>query len=77
MGVKVIAGGGGDYGDKTWHLTVSQTGGRLYLQLPGQPKWELRATADTALFVKTMVWDLTFAKGADGRVTQLTNTQGP
>ncbi|MVM28464.1 hypothetical protein GO755_00365 [Spirosoma sp. HMF4905] len=67
----------GNYGDKSWHLTVSREGDKLFLKLPNQPKWALGATADTALFVKTMIWNLTFAKGADGQVTQLTNTQGP
>ncbi|GAB3317135.1 hypothetical protein GCM10027299_08190 [Larkinella ripae] len=52
------------------------TGGKLYLQLPGLPKWELSATAGTALFVRTMSWNLSFTR-ANGQVTTLANTQRP
>ena len=67
----------GKYGDKTWHMTVSREGNRLYLKLPDQPRWELGATADTILFVRTMVWKLSFVKKADGSVAKVINTQGP
>ncbi len=42
----------GDYGDKNWQMNVRQDSGKLYLQLPDQPKFELGATAATELFVK-------------------------
>jgi hypothetical protein len=67
----------GNYGDKKWHLTVSRNDGTLYLKLPDIPILKLGAMADTALFVKTMTWNLSFTKGANGQVTQLINTQGP
>jgi hypothetical protein len=65
----------GDYGDKKWHMTVSREGGKLYLKLPDQPKWELGATAATKLFVRTINWKLIFVKGADGQVTKVINDQ--
>ncbi len=66
----------GDYGDKNWHMTVRQDSGKLYLQLPDQPKLELAATDATELFVKTDVWNLSFIKLADGKVTRIINKQG-
>ncbi|MBD2704457.1 hypothetical protein IC229_27705 [Spirosoma sp. BT702] len=67
----------GNYGDITWHLTLSQEECKVFLKLPDQPRWELGATSDTTLFVRTMPWGMHFKKAADGQVTQLTNTQGP
>ncbi len=52
-----------------------QDSGKLYLQLPDQPKLELGATAATELFVKTDVWTLSFAKLADGTVSKIINKQ--
>ncbi|QHW00145.1 hypothetical protein [Spirosoma endbachense] len=65
----------GDYGDKTWHMTVSHVDSLLYLQLPGQPRLELGAISDTRLFVRTINWKLLFVKGPDGRVTKVINDQ--
>lgn len=65
----------GNYGDQKWHLTVSQEAGKLYLQLPGNPKWELGAASETDLFLKADNWKLHFVKGPDGKVTKLVNDQ--
>lgn len=65
----------GDYGDKTWHMTLSRVDGKLYLQLPGQPRLELGAISDTKLFVRTINWKLLFVKEPDGRVTKVINDQ--
>ncbi|NIJ54440.1 hypothetical protein [Dyadobacter arcticus] len=65
----------GHYGDAKWHLTVSRNAGKLYLQLPGQDKWELGATSETQLFVRIMNWKLNFVKGPDGKVEKLINDQ--
>ncbi len=65
----------GDYGDKDWKMTVSRDGGRLYLQMPGQEKWELGSYGENELFVKIMAWRMSFTKNAEGKVTKLTNTQ--
>jgi ligand-binding sensor domain-containing protein len=48
----------GHYGDQKWHLTVSHRDGKLFLQLPGNPPWELRATSETDLFVYGDNWKL-------------------
>jgi hypothetical protein len=65
----------GDYGDQNWHMTVSSEGGKLYLKLPDQPKWELGATSETKLFVRIMNWKLIFVIGTDGQVTKVINDQ--
>jgi hypothetical protein len=65
----------GDYGDQDSHMTIMKDGGKLYLQLPDQPKLELCATAATELFVKTDVWNLSFVKQADGTVSKIINKQ--
>jgi hypothetical protein len=65
----------GNYGDKTWHMTVSHADGKLYLTLPDQPRLELGAVSDTSLFVRTINWKLLFVKGPDGRVTKVINDQ--
>ncbi|QMU28148.1 hypothetical protein [Adhaeribacter radiodurans] len=65
----------GDYGDKNWHMTINREDNKLYLKLPEQPKWELGATSDTKLFVRTINWKLLFVKGADGQVTKVVNDQ--
>ncbi|MEO6285728.1 MAG: hypothetical protein ABIN80_31360 [Dyadobacter sp.] len=65
----------GNYGDAKWHLTISSTAGKLYMQLPGQEKLELGAASDTSLFVKVTNWKLNFVKAPDGKVTKLINDQ--
>ncbi|QHT71671.1 hypothetical protein GXP67_35885 [Rhodocytophaga rosea] len=65
----------GDYGDKNWHMTISQESGKLYLQLPTLPKRELGATSSTRLFVRTINWKLNFIIGTDGQVTKIINDQ--
>jgi hypothetical protein len=53
-------------------MTISREDGRLYTQLPGQPKFELGATSDTEFFLRNVPVQLTFAKGPDGKVTSVT-----
>ena len=65
----------GNYGDKKWHMTVSREAGKLYMQLPGEPKAELGAASDTNLFVRVANWRLNFVKGPDGKVSKLINDQ--
>lgn len=65
----------GDYGDKTWHMTVSRSGGKLYLQLPDQPKLEMAATAENEWFLKVTIWKLSFIRGADGSVIKIINKE--
>ncbi|SEJ36172.1 hypothetical protein SAMN05216327_10934 [Dyadobacter sp. SG02] len=65
----------GNYGDQKWHLTVSREAGKFYLQLPGNPKWELGATSETDLFLKADNWKLHFVKRPDGKVKKLINDQ--
>jgi hypothetical protein len=65
----------GDYGDKKWHFTISHDAGKIYMQLPGEAKWELGAVSDTRLFVRIMNWKLTFIKDSDGNITKVINDQ--
>jgi hypothetical protein len=57
-------------------MTISRAGGRLYAQLTGQPKLELGATTDTEFFVRMVNAQLTFVRGADGKVTKIVLHQG-
>ena len=65
----------GDYGGKDWKMTVSRDGGKLYLQMPTLPKWELGTYSATELFLKTDAVKLTFAKDPQGAVTKVVVTQ--
>ena len=65
----------GNYGDRKWHVTISREAGKIYFQMPGQPKWELGAASDTTLFNKTVNWKLNFVKGPDGKVKKLINDE--
>jgi hypothetical protein len=65
----------GNYGDKNWHLTITREAGKLYMALPGQPRYELGAASGTDLFLKAENWKLHFVKGPDGKVTKLVNDE--
>jgi hypothetical protein len=65
----------GDYGDKNWHVTVSQEGDKFYLKLPDAPKFEMGAISENEWFLRTMTWKVSFIKGPDGRVIKLINKQ--
>jgi len=65
----------GDYGGKDWHMTVSREHGQLYLQLPGEPKWEMGANSEAKFFLKALNWRMEFVKNADGDVTKVINVQ--
>lgn len=57
-------------------ITVTNEGGRLMLQISGQPKTELFAESETAFFLKTVDAQITFEKDAAGKVTRLILHQG-
>ena len=65
----------GDYGWENWHMTLSRDGGKLYLKLPDQPRYEVGAISENELFLKTMAAKLSFVKDADGRITKMINTR--
>jgi hypothetical protein len=65
----------GDYGKADWKMTVSREAGKIYLQLPGIPKFEMGATSENEWFLKTMAWRVTFVRGTDGSVIKIVNTQ--
>lgn len=65
----------GDYGDKSWHMTVYRDDGKLYLQLPDQPKLEMAATAENEWFLRATIWKLSFIRGADGSVIKIINKE--
>jgi len=65
----------GDYGDKNWHLTIEVDQGKLYMVMPGIPKFELGATSENELFVRTEAWRIKLTNGPDGKVAKLTHLQ--
>jgi CubicO group peptidase (beta-lactamase class C family) len=52
-------------------LTVTQTGGRLYMKATGQPAFEYRAASPTEFFLAAPDVRITFIKDAAGAVTGL------
>lgn len=57
-------------------LTVSREGDRLMTQATGQSKAEVFPSSETEFFLKVVDAQLTFVRGADGRVDQLILHQG-
>ncbi len=65
----------GDYGDKNWHMTVRRDSGKIYLQLPDVPKFEMAPTSENEWFLRTMTWKVSFIRGVDGSVIKIINKQ--
>jgi uncharacterized membrane protein YozB (DUF420 family) len=65
----------GYYGDKKWKMSITRTGGKLYLQLPNVPKFEMAAISETEWFLKTTTWRISFIKSPDGSITKIVNKQ--
>lgn len=57
-------------------LTVTREGDRLMTQATGQAKVEVFPSSETEFFLKVVDAQLTFVRGADGRVDQLILHQG-
>jgi CubicO group peptidase (beta-lactamase class C family) len=53
-------------------LTVTRDGDQMYLQLTGQPKFEIFPKGDREFFLKVVDAQLTFDVGPDGKATELT-----
>lgn len=51
--------------------TITREAGRLYLQVTGQPKFELGATSETEFFIRQIPGELTVVKDANGNVKSL------
>lgn len=57
--------------------TITVENGRLFVQPPGQPKEELFPESETTFFLAVPgVPGVTFAKDAEGKVTELILRQG-
>ncbi|WP_439572552.1 MerR family transcriptional regulator [Phreatobacter sp.] len=67
----------GDYrfGDGTTY-TVTARDGRLFVRVMGQPEVEAFAEADDRFFLKIVPAQVSFDRGADGRVDRLVHHQG-
>jgi hypothetical protein len=65
----------GDYGDKKWHLTIRRDGGKIYLQLPDEPRFEMAPAAENEWFLRTMNWKVSFIRGPGKSVIKIINTQ--
>jgi hypothetical protein len=65
----------GYYGDKKWKMSIMRTGGKVYLQLPGEPKFEMAAISETEWFLKTTTWRVSFIKSPDGSIAKIVNKQ--
>ena len=65
----------GYYGDKKWKMSITRTGGKVYLQLPNVPKFEMAAISETEWFLKATTWRISFIKSPDGSITKMVNKQ--
>ncbi len=65
----------GNYGTKDWHMSVLRDSGKIYLQLPDVPRFEMASTAENEWFLKTMTWKVSFIRGAGGSVIKIVNKQ--
>jgi hypothetical protein len=61
----------GKYSSGSRVLTITSEGGRLFSQLPGQPRGELGATSPTELYSKAFHVRLTFVMDKNDKVTSL------
>lgn len=61
----------GRYGDENWKMTISHEGDKVYLTIPGTPKFEMGVISENELFLRAMYFRATFVKGADGRVMKI------
>ena len=52
-------------------LSVTQEGESLFVQLTGQPKFEIYPRSETVFFLKVVKADITFVKDAAGKVISL------
>ncbi|MCK7490936.1 MAG: DUF3471 domain-containing protein [Comamonadaceae bacterium] len=57
-------------------FTITREGGRLFVQVPQQPRAVLLAESETRFFMTNVSFDLTFVKDAAGRVTHFVLVQG-
>ncbi|MEO6721553.1 MAG: hypothetical protein ABIN67_14385 [Ferruginibacter sp.] len=65
----------GYYGTNEWKLNIFREGGKVYIQLPGTPKYVMGAISETEWFLKITSWHVFFIKSADGKVTKIINKQ--
>jgi hypothetical protein len=65
----------GYYGDKKWKMSIMRSGGKVYLQLPDVPKFEMAAISETEWFLKTTTWRVSFIKSPDGSIAKIINKQ--
>jgi hypothetical protein len=65
----------GHYGNADWNLKIFREGGKTYIQLPEQPKFEMGAISETEWFLKITPWHVFFIKSADGKVAKIINKQ--
>ena len=56
-------------------VVVSREGGKLFLQMPTFPKWEMGAYAEAELFLKTDKMTFAFVKDPAGSVTKVVVTE--
>jgi tetratricopeptide (TPR) repeat protein len=60
----------------TFTITITNEDGKLMAQATGQQKFELFAASETDFYLKVVSAQVSFVKDADGKVTELTLTQG-
>lgn len=65
----------GYYGTADWKMNIFREGGKVYMLLPGQSKFEMGAISETEWFLKITSWHVFFIKSADGNVTKIINKQ--
>jgi hypothetical protein len=65
----------GEYGDKKWRMRIFRDEGKIYLQLPTAPRFEIAPTSENEWFLRTMIWKVSFTRNPDGSVSKLVNRQ--
>jgi CubicO group peptidase (beta-lactamase class C family) len=57
-------------------MVVTREGDHLFAQVTGQPKVELLAASETKYFIREVIAEIEFVRGAGGKVESLVLTQG-
>jgi hypothetical protein len=65
----------GNYGDKNWYMRIFRENGKIYLQVPNAPQYEMAAMNENKWFLRAMYWQVSFIRGDDGKVVKIINTQ--
>jgi hypothetical protein len=66
----------GEYDYRSAVMTITRNGTHLFAQLSGQPQFEIYPKSETEFFWKVVDAQISFVRGADGKVTHAIHHQG-